>query len=391
MKRLIALLLLASSTAYADEPLGDFTFAGSGFMTVATGHRLSGTRGAVLDKNCPCFVADYAQNAIYDGSGGLQFAPDSKLGLQGVMRLPDARFSVTAQTVLRGSQNAQPSVEWLYASYQINEATTLQIGRKRLPVFYYSDSQDVGFALPWTHLPPQIYGWEAVNYNGMNVQHRTQIGEWDLAMNALLGSEHVKDSGYWKVYSGQHSQTDVQWDNILGAHLTLNKDWFETRWAYIQSDTQRNNTNGVWDNATQTLIPSPDVFLHGQRTQQKIITAAFSVDWQDWLARTEHLLIERPGATFKDHANRLGLTHRFNHWELSANLAEYHGQAVIALGGNPQGQESHVNQTLTARYFLSPQSDLKMQLDAQRDRGGVNWQPKYGNARLLSLAYDRIF
>ncbi|MGZ8256441.1 MAG: hypothetical protein ACXW1C_01415 [Gallionella sp.] len=386
------LLLVATSTpALAAQQIGDFSFSGSGFLTVGAGYMLGGTRGSVLDKKCPCFVADYAQNAIYDGSGGLQFAPDSKLALQGTVNFPDPRFSLTAQAVARGSLNGNINLEWLYASYQISDATKLQIGRKRLPIFYYSDSQDVGFALPWTHLPPQMYGWEAVNYNGISLQHRTQVADWDVTANALFGNEQVKDSGYWQVYNGQASQTDVQWNNIVGTNLTLNKDWFETRWAYLQSDTRRNNLNGIFNPATQTLQPSPDPFLHNQITQQKIYTVSFSGDFADWLVRSEHLFIDRPNANFKDHANRLGITRRFNGWELTGNVAEYHAQAVIAQGGDPQGQESHLNQTLTARYFVSPNSDVKVQLDNQRDRGGVNWQPKYGNARLLSLAYDRIF
>lgn len=309
---LFTLLALSPLTSTAAERIGEFSFTGSGFLTLGVGHMLSGTRGAVLDKNCPCLVADYAQNAIYDGGAGLQFAPESKLGVQGTMTLPNPNFSLTAQAVARGSLNGNINLEWLYGSYQLNESTTVQVGRKRLPIFYYSDSQDIGFALPWTHLPPQVYGWEAVNYNGISVQHRAQLGDWDVLAGGLAGSEHVTDSGYWQVYNGQASQTNVQWKNIVGANVQLTRDWFETRVSYIQSDTERQNINGVWDAATQRLIASPDAFLHGLRTKQKIYTVAFSADFADWLVRTELLYIDRPGASFKDHANRLGVTRRFN-------------------------------------------------------------------------------
>ncbi|MDH2918944.1 MAG: hypothetical protein PXX73_07105 [Sideroxydans sp.] len=388
---LFALLALSSLPAQAAKRIGEFAFTGSGFMTLGVGQMLGGTHGTVLDKTCPCLIADYAQNAIYDGSGGLQFSPDSKLGLQGTMTLPNPNFSVTAQAVARGSLNGNINLEWLYGSYQFSDASTIQIGRKRLPIFYYSDSQDIGFALPWTHLPPQLYGWEAVNYNGISLQQRAQVGDWDVLAGGLLGNEHVTDSGYWQIYNGQASQTNVQWKNIVGANVQLTRDWFETRWSYIQSDTERQNINGVWNNATQRLSASPDAFLHGLRTKQRIYTSAFSVDYADWLVQTELLFIDRPGANFKDHANRLGVTRRLGSWEVSGNIAEYHAQAVIAQGGNPQAQESHINQSLTTRYFLSPQSDVKVQIEQQRDRGGVNWQPKYGNATLLTLAYDRIF
>jgi hypothetical protein len=383
-------LCFGTATAHADES-SDWGLAGSGFLTVGAGMMLGGTHGQVQDKQCPCFVSDYAQNAIYDGRGGLQFGPDSKLGLQGTATLPDPRFSVTAQAVVRGSEHGHVDVEWLYGTYRLTDNTSIQVGRKRLPLFYYSDSQDVGFSLPWTHLPPQLYGWEAVNYNGINLQHRSQWGAWDISANILAGSEHAKDSGYWKIYNGQASRTDVDWNNILGVNAMFTKDWFETRLAYIQSSTRRQNVNGVWDSASQTLLPSSDPFLNGNVTHQKIYTAAFSVDYADWLLSSEFLFIDRPGANFKDHANRFGVARRFGDWEATFNVSEYHSQAVISMGGDPLGQESHIDRSLTARYFLTPQSDIKVQLDVQRDRGGVNWKPRYGDARLLTLAYDRIF
>lgn len=352
---------------------------------------LGGTHGQVLDKHCPCFIADYAQNAIYTERGGLQFGPDSKLGLQGTATLPDPRFSATAQVVSRGSQNGSADLEWLYGTYRLTENTSIQAGRKRLPLFYYSDSQDVGFSLPWTHLPPQVYGWEAVNYNGINVQQRGQWREWDFSINVLAGSEHVRDSGYWKIYNGQSSQTNVDWENILGGNMTFTRDWFETRLAYIQSDTHRHNSNGGWDSATGQLIPTSDPFLSGISTRQKIYTAAFNADFEDWELMSEFLFIDRPGAKFKDHANRLGATRHFGEWEATFNVSEYHSQAVTSLGADSQGQESHIDRSLTVRYFLTPQSDVKVQLDVQRDRGGINWSPRYGDARLLTLAYDRIF
>jgi hypothetical protein len=115
------------------------------------------------------------------------------------------------------------------------------------------------------------------------------------------------------------------------------------------------------------------------------------VDYANWLLSSEFLYIDRPGANFKDHANRFGVARRFGNWEATFNVSEYHSQAVISMGGDPLGQESHIDRSLTARYFLTPQSDVKVQLDVQRDRGGINWSPRYGDARLLTLAYDRIF
>ena len=367
-----------------------FTFNGSGFLTAGAGKMLGGTRQSVLDLRCPCFTADYAQNAIYDDRSGIQFGPDSKLGLQGTVNFPSPDWSVTAQAVSRGSEGGEVNLEWLYGTYWLNDSTSIQFGRKRLPILFYSDSQDVGFALPWTHLPPQQYGWEVVNYNGINIQHVDQLGSWDVRANMLAGHERVRDSGYWKVYRGQQSRTRVRWENIFGGNVTLAKDWFEARLSYIQAKTTRNNIN-EWDSGTQTLIPSTDPLLAEDGSRQKIYVAAFNVDYENWLLLTEFLHIDRQAATFNDFASRVGLIRRMGEWEAGINWSEYYGKAVVGAGGNPQGQESHSNRSLTVRHYLSPHSDIKIQLDYQRERGGVDWTPKYGHARLLTLAYDRIF
>jgi len=372
------------------EQIGGVEFSGTGFLTVGVGKMLGGTRAAVLDRNCPCFIADYAQGAVYDGSSGLQWGADSKLGLQGTATLPNANFSVTAQAVAHGAHNGNIDLEWLYGSYQLTDNTAIQFGRKRLPMFYYSDIQDVGFALPWTHLPPQFYGWEAVNYNGVNIRHQTRWGNWAATINALAGNENVSDSGYWKIYNGKRSRTRAKWSNIIGGDLTLAKDWFETRLAYIKSDTQRESFT-IWDDVSQNYVPATDPSLPGNGTRQNIYGIALNMDPGDWIFRGELLRINRPGATYKDYSQLVGIGHSFGEWQLMATASHYRGEAVVAMGGDSQGQENHTNRSLTLRYNLTHTSDIKVQLDSQKDQGGSNWTPRYGDARLLTLSYDVIF
>lgn len=383
-----AALLLA--TAAQGDAFGGFEFTGNGFLTVGAGKMLGGTRAAVLDRQCPCFVADYAEGAAYDGRRSLQWGADSKLGVQGTASLQDTNFSLTTQVVVRGAQGGKVDLEWLYGSYRLTADTTIQFGRKRLPMFYYSDTQDVGFALPWTHLPPQLYGWEATNYNGVNIRHERQWGAWAATFNVLAGNENINDSGYWKIYNGQQSRTHAQWRNIFGGDLSLVNDWFETRLVYIQSETRRQSVT-LWDSATQRYVAATDVNLSGQGQRQQIYGIALNMDPGNWIFRSEFLHIYRPGATYMDDAQLVALGHRFGDWQLLGTTSHYRGTAVMAMGGDPLGQESHTNQSVTLRYSLGGSSDVKLQLDSQKDQGGVNWMPAYGNARLLSLSYDRIF
>ena len=43
---------------------------------------------------------------------------------------------------------AKPNLEWVYGAYDINANLALQAGRKRLPLLFYSESQDIGMAYP---------------------------------------------------------------------------------------------------------------------------------------------------------------------------------------------------------------------------------------------------
>lgn len=366
-------------------------FAGSGFLTLGVGKMLGGDRGRVSDYETPAFIADYAQAGVYDGRSGLQWKPDSKLGLQGTAFLTGTGLSATAQVVARGARNGSVNLEWLYGGYALSDHTTLQFGRKRLPMFYYSDTQDIGFAMPWTHLPPQLYGWEAVNYNGINLLHQDQWGEWSATLNVLAGAESKKESGYWKIYNGRKNRTDIRWDNILGGDLTLSHGGFETRLVYIQSHTRKKNVTGTWDPATQTYDPArinPDFT---PPTRQRIHGIAFNIDRDNWLVRTEFIHIDRPGESWKDFSQIVGVGRRFGRWQLMATWSGYHANANFSAGGDPDGQEAHENRSLTLRYDLTPTSALKAQFDSQKEKGGPNWTSRFGDSRLLTLAYDMVF
>lgn len=380
--------------------VGGIDLSGSGFATIGLGHMLGGTSGSVSDYRKPVFVSDYAQGGVYEGKGGLQWKPDSKVGVQGVATFPDRRFSVTGQLVSRGAREGAVNLEWLYASFKVNDNFTIQAGRKRIPMFYYSDTQDIGVALPWTHLPPQLYGWEVVNYNGVNLAYRSQVAGWDVGTNLLAGNESKDRSGYWKVYRGRNNRTDVRWDNILGGDVSLAKDWFETRLVYLQSKVRQRNMSGSLD--TDPTSPTYGAYVGGESAfsspdgKQRIYGATFNVDYENFLVRSEFIRIAHNDVMgYTDRAQILALGYRLGKWTPMWTVSNYRSQADISAGSDPDGQEAHRTQSLTLRYDLTTSSALKVQLDVQKDRSGPNYTVdgynRFGNARLLSATYDVVF
>jgi hypothetical protein len=392
-KRLaIALICALAAANCAAGDGGGPEFSGSGFLTIAAGKMLGGARGDIGGYNCPCYVSDYAQAAIYDGRKAWQLGPDSKLGLQGSAYFDDSRFSVTAQVVSRGAANGAVDLEWLYGSYKVNEKLTLQLGRQRLPMFYYSDSQDIGFALPWTHLPTWLYGWQIVNYNGGKLMYQDNFGDWTANANVFTGSEHHRDSGYWKVYgNGAQSVTDVNWTHIVGGDLTLNRDWFETRFVYIQSDTQDQPVSNAWDFTALSYSIPP---VPAPVAKQKIYGVTLKADYQDWVAYYELINIKHPGLTYMDYSQNAAIGYRYGRWLPMLTWGEYWGK-VVTQGVLPNAPASVANgqqtYSLSIRYDLNVTSDLKMQYDVTSDHSDPGFNPRYGSSHLLTLAYDMVF
>jgi hypothetical protein len=390
--RFTAFLTLVFSVAPVCADEGNrIEFSGSGFYTISAGKMLSGTSANVQDYNCPCYISDYAQASVYDGSSGLQWKPDSKLGVQGSASYES--FSVTTQIVARGATQTV-DLEWLYASYIVNDKITIQAGRKRLPMFYYSDVQDIGFVLPWVHLPSGPYGWEAVNYNGISMRYQDRWGSWSATADLLAGNESDNNSGYWKIYNGRQSQSGIKWSNIVGGNLSLSKDWFETRVVYIQSNTEENLVSSGWNAQTQAYDSTPGAIY--PPAQQKIFGLALNADYLNWLVRTEFIQIEHPGLSYMDHAELVGVGYRYGKWQPMATWSMYRGTVVTDGVLNtviPASSFPNLQQTisLTIKYDLTTQSDLKIQYDNLTDHSDPSYTPNYGNADLLTFSYDSLF
>lgn len=383
--------LLLSLSAHAQDEAGSIAFSGSGFLTLAAGKIIRGDAPQNFnDYQAPIFVADYAQGGVYENRGWT-LKPDSKLGLQGTASFSPS-FSITGQIVARGAADGNIGLEWAYGNYQINDHLTFQFGRKRQPLFYYSETQDVGFTYPWVHLPPGQYGWEIVNYDGANLLYRDQWGNWATSMNFFAGNETRTDNGFWKIYNGKNTRTDSKWSNIVGADIALARDWFEARAAYIQSDMQ----NRFEDPA------SPPPYDYSPKARQKIYTLSFSADHQHWVVRNEYLYMDRRAVGEEDYSFLLGIGYRtgkylpmitYNRYRMHLAPADADPGVINPASIDPLSAEGWATLALSLSYELTPTSVIKVQVDRWKDMNGPNFNAgmPYGNATLLSVSYDMVF
>ncbi len=354
----------------------DFSY--SGFMTVGLGRVLSGSVEGTneIGFNCPCVIADYSQAAVYERSWDIK--PDSKLGLQGTMAFNDA-VSLTGQVVSRGSRDFDVNLEWVYLSYQVNDNNTVQLGRKRLPLFYYSEQQDVGFTYPWVHLPAQTYGWEAVNYNGMNWSHALQFGDWSGIINMFGGNETRKDSDYLKLYNGLDSESDTKWSGIVGAELLLSKDWFEGRVMVMQSDTQ-----------SRIVSEGED---WSEKAGQQIYGASAQVDYNDHLVAAELFYSDRTESYGRDLAYTFSVGQRFDGYVVLLTHGLYQQKIYRdnPFEATADDLEKHRNTSIVVKFDVSASSDFKVQLEHWQDNSGTWFKETYGDANAISMAYNLVF
>lgn len=223
---LLSVALLASAPAMA----ADFNF--NGFGTIAG--------GAILDGDG--YIADYPNLGIYEKSFDL--GQETRLGLQGEAKLDD-KLSATMQVMSRAANNYDAEVEWLYATYKITADTSIQAGRLRMPVYYYSDYMDVGYAYPWVRIPADTYSLDATNFNGLKLNSKFKAGNIYYGLTLFGGNENNPDSelmGY--LFESFTTQIDRDFENIFGAAVNLNFGSFSLRGTYTQADMEETQTYG---------------------------------------------------------------------------------------------------------------------------------------------------
>jgi hypothetical protein len=169
------LCLLAGTDTWAQEA-GQSKLKVSGFLSLAGGQVMKGQLDAdyvnyggthsINGVACPCFIGDWSNAGIYGKTFSL--TPESCAGVQANYALTD-KVKLAGELVVRGT-NGTPDLTWAYVGYKFAPNWEVQLGRKHIPLYYYSHFQVIGVAYPWVGPPSELYGWDAANYNGASLR-----------------------------------------------------------------------------------------------------------------------------------------------------------------------------------------------------------------------------
>jgi hypothetical protein len=163
-----SILVLGTMPGHADPTIDQYvTFSGFGTLgEVHSDYRQADFTGEFLQPHGAGFSRRWSPT------------PDSDLGGQADVRIIDALTGVV-QVISRDNEegNYRPHIEWANIKYAFTPDLAVRVGRTLLPTYERSDSQNVGYALPWVRIPNEIrFSNSATHSDGVDVLYRVKTG-----------------------------------------------------------------------------------------------------------------------------------------------------------------------------------------------------------------------
>lgn len=349
------ILPLFTALVYSFSPalvVADTTI--SGFASVAGGLVTKGDR----------FLSDYPNVGLYDDD--LSFSPDTTIGIQFKTAIDDnADFVV--QLVSRGSSEFHNDIDWAYLNYSVTHEISVQAGRRRLPLYFYSDFYDLGMAYHWIRPPSDNYTWQITSYNGVNLQYESELDHWDMLLNVYLGREDDKDNELL-TYLANNNSVDETWKNIVGFVAELSDEMFELRFTIMSSQLDR-HVNNI------QIAEDIDQLFYG-------VSANFTQMPYAVLSELNHY--ERPGDNISVNTFMLSLAYKIKsytpHFTYSKLEQDYK---------QGSGDELHDTYSIGIRKDLNKSTAVKIQFDKTSDK--ANTTTIVGDGELLSFGIDFVF
>ena len=235
-------LVLIPSYSVADG-LGSDRFTFNGFATF--GAVKSGTDNLGYRR-------DVSGGGVHDGDRSLK--PDTRLGLQGSVRLTDELDAVIQLIIKDRAENGiEESLEWAYLRYRLTPHVTVRAGRLGIGLFMLSDYRDLGFAYLWARPPIEFYAPIAFDYlDGADISYSTSLGFGTLRTALFAGGSDAPVD-----YNDQDDKLLL--NNILGLMISWEWEYWQARFtlASAELDDDVDKTLGLKEIRDQLSVASP--------------------------------------------------------------------------------------------------------------------------------------
>lgn len=334
------------STAAAEVKL-------NGFASIAVGKVTEGE----------AFLADFPKTGIYDTR--LSLDPDTSLGLQ-LSSYFTSDFSLIAQASVHGAEDYDPRIDWLYLNYYLTPKLSIQLGRKGLPLYYYSDYFDVGYAYYWIRPPPDVYTWQITNYNGISLLYETAIGQWDGSVNLYYGSEESEDNQLLGLLFG--ARVDETWKNMTGIVASMANPWLEVRVSHMQ---------GLIDRTINDVSVINEI-------KQQFLGLSVNLTIDRMLILSEFNNYQQPDNNVAYDTYLLSFGYQIG--DLTPHFTRSGFKQDINAIGN---DEKHHTTSVGLRWDVVENTAVKLQYDKVIDDGVV--VPIKGDSKSITLGMDVVF
>ncbi len=413
LKILCCLSLILSSVAMANDRIQI-----SGYGSLVAGKVVGGEVDPSGEKE---FQVDFYDYAFY--TEDIDFEQESMVALQMRAEIM-ADLSATIQLVAKGADGWQPDVDWAYLSYQVGQDGSLMVGRRMLPMYYFSEYMEVGYAYPWIRPPANLYWWEITQFNGITYNHAFHVNDWTISPSVFAGREtqrDIKSHDFWRNRGGYYfpeegiyinGTADVTWSKILGVNVAFSNDWIDLRASYFRTHY----------NTTAEVFYRDEFDLDGDGTIDQVIERRFNPDGSpmisgDWPLTDFDLDFIGLGGSFTfEYVTLLfdynyvmyddGYGSKFPTYYVSAVYNHELWQPYIGLssaklelskdwqGFGTGDAEEHQILTLGVRYNIGAEAAIKVEYNDFSDKGDRSpWYDfsYHNDARLLSVGIDFVF
>ncbi|AXT33438.1 hypothetical protein D1819_18915 [Pseudoalteromonas tunicata] len=354
----------------------------SGFGSIVAGKTL----GTVEDplkpgtKRDEIFTADFYDVGQY--SNDFTFEPETVFALQISADMGD-KLKVTGQLVAKGTDDFRPELDWYYLTYQATNELTLMVGRRNIPMYYFSEFSEVGYAYPWMRPPSNLYWWQVTQFNGFTAMYDFDMGGYSNTVSFFYGNEYSnenKEMNYYdKLYGGNARAVNEFWTDIVGMNWNLSGDFFNVRFVYFQNDRDRETI--AQDGSIADYTPFSQQFLGlGGNVDLANFTVLFDMN----MVKYDDIY----GTEFPTYLVSLVYHMDQFHPYISYSKADQ----KRTKRANEEDYEEHYLLSYGVRYDFHQSASLKLQYDKFVDQGdkATGWA-YHGDSDTITVGVDFIF
>lgn len=350
------------------------------------------------------FTADWHDVGQYTDS--ISFKPESMIALQGRGSLTD-KLSFTAQLVAKGVDDFEPEFDWYYLTYEASDNLSLMAGRRTIPMYYFSEFYEVGFAYPWIRPPANLYWWQINFFNGFHATYSFSTGELDHSITAFYGNEDDSNNKeISSLYGRGFERVRENWQDITGFNWVISGSFYDLRFVHFTTDRDRIYYNGT----SVPTTPSEDAqfrsgkyAFYGVGGSAQFDNLGVYFDY-NYVATEDSLDRNVPVNTETDYPTFLvTLTYNIGDFQpfisyskadqKTTNFDPVTGQELPRAPGQAEDDyEQHVLTSVGLRYSVGSNTSFKVQYDNFDDQGYTpqGWD-FHGDSKSMSVGIDFIF